>query len=457
MLDFEQLGKYSENNRIEAKQATGGFPRSLWETYSAFANTTGGVILLGVVEEADHSFRAVELLDPEDLVEELWAGVKDPQVVSCNILSPEDVYITQAQGKRIVVIEVPRAKRQDRPVYLGGDLYRGSYRRSGEGDYHCTPEEVRNMLRDRGEGSLDQRLLPHLGREALDEGSAGAYCRLAAPRLEGASGEEGILLAAGALGRGEDGGLHPTAAGLLMLGELEAIRREYPDFSLEYREYDSPQGECALRLTHQDPGQPGNLFTFYTRVRRRLEETLEDSEEEVRRGLEEALANGILHGDYYDRKGLVIIRRPGEWVVSNPGTLRLGLGDALAGGRADPRNAGLTRLFALMGVGRQKGSGLSGILAAWAGRGWTAPRLEERFGPDRTILSLPLGERRRAALEAREQRVLEYITRQVTATPRQVGELLEVSEGRARALLEGLARQGVLQRGPDHLGYQLKS
>ena len=39
----------------------------------------------------------------------------------------------------------------------------------------------------------------------------------------------------------------------------------------------------------------------------------------------------------------------------------------------------------------------------------------------------------------------------------QVGELLEVSEGRARALLEGLERRGMLQRGPDHLGYQLKS
>ena len=47
---IERLVKQGEVVHTECKDASGGLPDSLWESYSAFANTDGGVILLGAKE-----------------------------------------------------------------------------------------------------------------------------------------------------------------------------------------------------------------------------------------------------------------------------------------------------------------------------------------------------------------------------------------------------------------------
>ena len=150
MVDIYNLQNYRENNRIEAKQALGGLPESIWETYSAFANTQGGVILLGVEELPDKRLHALDLLDPQWIIEDLWAGLEDPKVVSLNILTPEDIQIHAVEGKQIISVTVPPARWDQRPIYIGGDPIRGTYRRSGEGDYRCTPEVVRAMMAQSG-------------------------------------------------------------------------------------------------------------------------------------------------------------------------------------------------------------------------------------------------------------------------------------------------------------------
>ena len=87
MIDFSNLEKYRENNRIEAKKALGGLPRSVWETYSAFANTHGGIILLGVEEWADKSLHTVDLPDPDRLIKEFWDIANNPNKTSVNVYS----------------------------------------------------------------------------------------------------------------------------------------------------------------------------------------------------------------------------------------------------------------------------------------------------------------------------------------------------------------------------------
>ncbi len=134
MLDFENLGQYREDHRIEAKKATGGLPESIWETYSAFANTEGGIILLGVIENEDKSLQAIDLTDPEGLVMDFWDMVNNPAIASANVLGRHDVTIENIGGKRIVAIRVPKA--QGDPVFVHDDPIHGAYIRMGESDIH---------------------------------------------------------------------------------------------------------------------------------------------------------------------------------------------------------------------------------------------------------------------------------------------------------------------------------
>lgn len=84
MIDLAHLEKHRENNRLEAKRAQGGLPRSIWETYSAFANSFGGLILLGVIETENETLASVPLPDPEELVRQFWQIVNDPARVSAS-------------------------------------------------------------------------------------------------------------------------------------------------------------------------------------------------------------------------------------------------------------------------------------------------------------------------------------------------------------------------------------
>lgn len=49
--DISKLSEYREDNCLEVKKATKGLSNSIWETYSSFANSEGGLILLGIEED----------------------------------------------------------------------------------------------------------------------------------------------------------------------------------------------------------------------------------------------------------------------------------------------------------------------------------------------------------------------------------------------------------------------
>ena len=321
MIDLAHLEKYRENNRLEAKRAQGGLPRSIWETYSAFANSFGGLILLGVIETENKTLASVPLPDPEELVRQFWQIVNDPTRVSANILRPTDVWVDESGGNRIVIIRVPRAGRHDRPVYLGTDPFSGAYRRGGEGDYHCSAEEVRAMMRDQADLPRDLTPLEGLDQRALCPDAVTRYrarlLRCRPGHVWGELSDAGLLLRLGVLARSREGSLCPTAAGLLLLGEAWAIRSVWPHFSLSYREQLQPGLACRLRSDGTDWN--GALFDFYFAAVHRIcadPRLPAEPDHPVQLAVREALANALIHADYQDRRGLTI--EPGFAVLSLP-------------------------------------------------------------------------------------------------------------------------------------------
>lgn len=461
MIDFGNLESYRENNRIEAKKALGGFPQSVWETYSAFANTLGGVILLGVIERPDHSLHAVGLPDPDKLIGEFWNTVNDPEKVNANVLADRHVSVEVVDGKRIIAITVPRAHRFDKPIYIGGNPFSGAYRRNGEGDYRCTKEEVEAMLRDAAVKTQDMLVLGDAAPSSLDYGSVRRYrammeaCR---PRhVWNTLGDDEFLYKLGAVGRGDDGKMHPTAAGLLMFGIKAEILNRYPRYLLEYRQ----SSDCGIAetITSAKGDWSGNIFDFYLSVSEKLAENCapltalwNGDASPVYEALKEALANCLINADYYGRQGIRIIRERDSISFSNPGGFRIDLETAKAGGVSDPRNGALIKIFNLVDVGSGTGSGLPHIYSVWEKRGWVTPSISESFDPDRITLHLSIGSRSEktptansdAEALAQKAAIIDYLTDHAGGTGADLCKLLGVESSRIFGLLADLIAAGIV-------------
>ena len=255
-FDLSNFDSYREDNRLEVKRATGGLPQSLWETYSAMANTAGGVIVCGVGERRDGSWYATGLKasDVPKLKKELWDAANNPRKVSANLLAEGDVEDYTVGEGVVLVVHVPRAPRELRPVHVNDDLMRGTYKRNWEGDYHCAPREVKAMLREQTDDTPDTRLTEEEPEriEDLDAGSVRAYRRRYDALHEGAAwcglADDAFLERIGAARRDGAGTLRPTRAGLLMFGQEWRIVYEYPDFFLDYREHLDPSVRWTDRV-----------------------------------------------------------------------------------------------------------------------------------------------------------------------------------------------------------------
>ncbi|MCL2151386.1 MAG: putative DNA binding domain-containing protein [Oscillospiraceae bacterium] len=406
MIDFEKLDLYKDNNRLEAKRATGGLPQSIWETYSAFANTDGGFILLGVEENPDKTLNVLNIENPEKLVSDFWNTINNSNKVNVNILKDKNIQIVEYSGKRIVAIEIPRAERMDKPIYLNNDIW-SAYRRNGEGDYRCSKDSVKAMLRDNANETQDMIVLETMPFSVFDYNTVKSYRNVMAASRPNHVWEyldaDDFLLKLGAIGRGEDEKLHPTAAGLLMFGFEYEIVREYTHYFLDYQESFDADLRWTDRITSTSGEWSGNLFGFYYKTYNKLiqnpnikipfkiENGYRGDDIPVHKALREALANCLINADYYGEGGVVIKNNTNMITLENPGTLRIKVEEAICGGFSNPRNSVLMKMFNLLDIGERAGSGIPNIYYVWATQKWESPQIKERLDRiERICLALPI-------------------------------------------------------------------
>ena len=95
LFDIKKFDSYKEDNRREVKKANGGLPIALWDTYSSFANTDGGEIILGIKELDNKSCKTTGLkaADKAKLLDNFWNLIHNSQKVNINLLSENDVEV----------------------------------------------------------------------------------------------------------------------------------------------------------------------------------------------------------------------------------------------------------------------------------------------------------------------------------------------------------------------------
>ncbi|PHS26433.1 MAG: AAA family ATPase [Methylophaga sp.] len=391
----------------EGKDGHGALPKDFWESYSAFANTFGGDIYLGIKEFKNHQFEAVGIQNTEKVLSEIWTGVNNQELISCNLLNNDSVRIITVDSVQIIHVHIPRASRNLKPIYRRNNPMTGSYQRQNSADILCSAETIKRMLAEQVDDSRDDQLLANFNLGDLDLDSLKSYRQIYATlhpdNARNQYDDIAFLTSIGAWKRDRQFNIEAlTAAGLLMFGKMISIQDAFPNFMLDYQEREQAKAEqrWSDRLT-LDGSWSGNLFDFYYKVIRKLTADLDikipfklegDLRQEntfVHDALREALVNTLVHADFTGRASIFIVKRPDMFGFRNPGLMRIPIEQAINGYESDCRNRKLHQMFHFIGLGERAGSGIPNIFEWWHSTNWKAPYLHEKTIPyEQTLFEL---------------------------------------------------------------------
>ena len=411
IADVMELLYKGEKVDVECKESDSTLTKSVWDTYSSFANTNGGYIFLGIKENKkkklpEERFEIQGIKNPDVQIKSFWDTINSDKV-NKNILKDEDVQVVKIPDSELVIIaiRVPRADYNNRPIFINGNPYKGTFKRNHEGDYHATEDEVNAMLRDQKSEGNDGMVLEHYGLDDVDADTISHYRTMFQnnnpDHVWNQYDNKQFLTMLGGYKKDRSNGIEGlTIAGLLMFGKGVYIRDAFSNLMMDYRDESHATADMRWsdRVTY-DGTWENNLFNFFMKVSPKLTADLKKpfvlenqqriDDTPIHKAVREAFVNMIIHSDYLlDSGTLKIIKKKDEYIFTNPGSLKLSVEEIFKGGNSKSRNPNMQLMLRMVGFGDNAGSGIPTILNAWKQVDWVEPDLYEDTHLNQVTLTL---------------------------------------------------------------------
>lgn len=206
----------SDTSSIDVKASVGKLPKSIPETLSAFANGSGGLIVLGVDERA--GFTPARGFQADRISEALAGACADRMQPP---LRP-DIVPVPFEGGTVVISHVEPLRPIDKPCYIKDrGAYQGSFIRTGDGDRRLSTYEIDRLREEHrqprwDEGVVEDATVDDLSTTLVD--ALLARQRVLRPQLFGNGGPADVLQRLRVVRVDASGVLRPTLAGILALG-----------------------------------------------------------------------------------------------------------------------------------------------------------------------------------------------------------------------------------------------
>lgn len=375
---LEVLQREDESLQIEAKRGS-AIDKSVLQTISAFSNEMdlgGGYLILGAEAEGTplfpgmKTYTLVGLSNPDQLQADLATQCRTALVPPVR----PDIRTYTKDGKVLLVVFVPEAQPQDKPVYIKSQgLPRGAYRRIASTDQYCTEDDLEVFYQGRAHTTFDETPIPGTTLDDVDPSALASYRRDRANISPEASeltySDEDLLQALAATAR-HKGEVCLTLAGLLLFGKESAQRRHVPMARVDYIVVPGQEWVPDPENRYQGIELRGPLLTLVHRV---LNQVLGDIKRvPILRGTElhrtetpivpqtvlrEAIVNAVMHRSYRTRSPIQIIRYTNRIEFRNPG-YSLVSDERLGEPGSITRNEKIAAVLHEVGLAETKGTGV---------------------------------------------------------------------------------------------------